>query len=278
MKILKYVLKFSKKLSEDYVGEYAAQCAYYSFLSFIPFILLLLSLIKYMNIERDTLIYILEAFLPTMTKNSVLDIIQEVYSKSIQTVSISAIFTLWSAANSFYALSLGLSSIYKGEEKNNNRFILRIRGVLGTIITLVSIIFVLILIVFGNRINSIMQENFPMISNISNFIINIRGIVVIIVLFIVFTLIYRFVPNKKENRLIKQVPGAIFVSLGWFGVSYFFSIYVDIFTDFSIIYGSLATITLIMMWLYTIIYIILLGAEINVIMDVKFKKIFCNKS
>lgn len=56
---------------------------------------------------------------------------------------------------------------------------------------------------------------------------------------------------------------------GWFLVSYFFSIYVDIFTSFSVIYGSLATITLIMMWLYAIIYIILLGAEINVILDIK---------
>ena len=56
---------------------------------------------------------------------------------------------------------------------------------------------------------------------------------------------------------------------GWFALSYFFSIYVDIFTDFSIIYGSLATIVLIMMWLYAIIYVILLGAEINVMLDEK---------
>ncbi|MCI9366460.1 MAG: YihY/virulence factor BrkB family protein [Clostridia bacterium] len=51
---------------------------------------------------------------------------------------------------------------------------------------------------------------------------------------------------------------------GWYIVSYFFSIYVNIFTNFSVIYGSLATITLILMWLYSIIYLILLGAEINV--------------
>ena len=59
---------------------------------------------------------------------------------------------------------------------------------------------------------------------------------------------------------------------GWFVVSYFFSIYVDIFTDFSIIYGSLATITLIMMWLYAIIYIILIGAEINVELEKVLRK------
>lgn len=276
MKLYGYIKKFTKKLNEDHVGEYTAQCAYFTFLSFIPFIILLLSLIKYMNIDRNTLVYVLESILPTMTKNSILDIMQEVYSKSIQTVSISAIFTLWSAANSFYALSLGISSIYKGEEKRDNHILLRLRGILGTIIVLVSIIIVLILIVFGNRIKLILQEKFPMTENITSFIINIRSITVIISLFIIFLLIYRFVPNKKGNRIIKQIPGAIFASLGWFIVSYFFSIYVDIFTDFSVIYGSLATVTLILMWLYTIIYIILIGAEINVIINLK--KYFYKKS
>ena len=169
MKIIKFVKDFLKKMNMDHVSEYTAQCAYFTFLSFIPFIILLLSLIKYMNIDREALIYFLESILPAMTRNSVLDIIQEVYSKSIQVISISAIFTLWSAANSFYALSAGLSSIYKGEEKKNSHFLLRIRGVIGTIIVLISIILVLVLMVFGNRINHIMQESFPMLSNISSF-------------------------------------------------------------------------------------------------------------
>lgn len=269
MKTLKFIRFFLKKISEDHISEFTAQCAYFTFLSFIPFIILLLSLIKYMNIDRSNLVYILETILPSITKNSVIDIIQEVYSKSIQTISISAIFTIWSAANSFYALSLGLTAIYKGEGKRRSPIILRLKGILGTAIILISIIFVLIIIVFGNKINYSLQEKFPMITTISSFILNIRSIVVISSLFIVFALIYKFAPNRRGNRLVKQLPGAIFASFGWFIVSYFFSIYFDIFTDFSIIYGSLATITLILMWLYTIIYIILIGAEINVLLEKK---------
>lgn len=71
--------------------------------------------------------------------------------------------------------------------------------------------------------------------------------------------------------------GAVFTTAGWYIISFFFSIYVDIFTGFSIIYGSLATITLIMMWLYAIIYAIFLGAELNVVtadrIDFIFKKL-----
>lgn len=213
MKFVKGLSNFFNKVRIDHVGEYAANSAYYTFLSFIPFILLLLSLLKYMNIDRDTLIYILEAILPTMTKNSVLDIIQEVYSKSFQTVSISAFFTLWSAANSFYALSLGLSAIYKGEKEKGSYLTLRVKGILGTVITLFSVVTVLILQVFGNRINDILQESFPNAYIISNFIINIRSIVIIISLFIVFVLIYKFVPNKRGNRARDQIPGAIFASI-----------------------------------------------------------------
>ena len=269
IKGIKEINNFFTRLSNDHVGEYAAMCAYFTFLSFIPFIILLLSLIKYMNIERDTLVYVLEAVLPTMTKNSVLDIIQETYSKSIQVVSISAIFTLWSAAKSFYTLSLGISSIYHAKNAKNY-FFLRLKGIVGTI-TILSIIMVLILLVFGNNINSIITEKFEGFSNISNFILSIRSIIVIVSLFFIFLLIYRFVPGKEGERIKNQIPGAIFTSVGWFVVSFFFSIYVDIFTDFSVVYGSLATITLILMWLYTIIYIILLGAEINVIIEEKME-------
>ncbi len=211
-KIIEKIGTFFDKLNADHVGEYTAQCAYFTFLSFIPFIILLLSLIKYMNLDRETLVYILEAVLPSMTKNSVLDIIQEVYSKSLETVSLSALFLLWSAANSFYSLSLGLSSVYKGEEKEN-RILLRIKGIIGTVIIIVTIIMALVLIVFGNEINNVIEEKFDSFSNVTNFILNIRSILVIISLFFVFMIMYRFVPNKKGNTLKKQIPGAIFASI-----------------------------------------------------------------
>lgn len=263
-KILNKINNFLKRLNSDHIGEYTAQCAYFTFLSFIPFIILLLSLIKYMNIEKDTLAYILEAILPKVMKNSVLDIIQEVYSKSIETVSISLIFMLWSAAKSFYSLSLGLLAIYKGEEEESY-FFLRIKGVVGTVIVLLSIVVVLILLVFGNNIEKLMNENFENAARITSAILSIRGIGLIIALFVMFLLMYRFIPSKKEIKIKNQIPGAFFASIGWYVISYFFSLYVEIFTDFSVIYGSLATITLVLMWLYMIIYIILLGAEFNVI-------------
>ncbi len=211
-RIIKTIGLFFTKLDNDHVSEYAAKCAYFTFLSFIPFIILLLSLIKYINIERETLIYILEAFLPAVTKNSVLDIIQEVYSKSFEAISISAIFLLWSAANSFYSLSVGISSIYKSKDRENY-IRLRIKGILGTIIVILTIIMMLILIVFGNKISEVIEEKFSALNEIIAFILNIREILVIMFLFLIFVLMYRFIPNKEGSKLKNQIPGAIFSAI-----------------------------------------------------------------
>lgn len=275
MKFISKISKFFKRANLDHISEYTAQCAYYTFLSFIPFIILLLSLLKYINIEKETLAYVFEAILPSIMKNSVLDIIQEMYSKSFETLSISAIFMLWTASNSFYALTKGLSAIYKGEEEEEQNYIfLRMKALIGAAIALLLIIIILILLVFGNSIELVIREKFQGFSGILEFILNARGIISISVMFVIFLFMYRFLPKGKGNRIRNCILGAIFTSVAWYLISFFFSIYVNIFTNFSIIYGSLATITLIMMWLYAIIYIILLGAEINVVTEEKIDFLF----
>ena len=276
-RFINYINDFFKRLSKDHISEYTAQCAYYTFLSFIPFIILLLSLIKYLNIETDKLANIFTAILPSIMKNSVLDIIQEMYSKSFETVSISAIFMLWSASNSFYALNKGLSAIYNKEQKDENYIFLRLKGLAGALLALAIVIVILVFLVFGNLLEQTIVENFRGFNAILEFIINARYIISIASLFIIFLLMYRVTQNKKGIKFRNCILGALFSAIAWYLISIFFSIYVNIFTNFSIIYGSLATITLMMMWLYAIIYVIFLGAEINIItegrIEQKFNKI-----
>ncbi len=263
MEFIKKINNFFIKIDKDHINEYTAQCAYYTFLSFIPFIILLLSLIKYINIEKDTLANIFELILPSIMKNSVLDIIQEMYSKSLETVSISAIFILWSASNSFYALSKGLSAIYK-KEKTENYIFLRIKGIVSAILALIIVFLILVVLVFGNSIESAINSKFPELSHIVSIILTTRNIISIFVMFAIFLFMYKLSSGKRKDGFKNSMVGAAFTSIALYLISFFFSIYVKIFTNFSVIYGSLATITLILMWLYAIIYAIFFGAELNV--------------
>lgn len=51
-----------------------------------------------------------------------------------------------------------------------------------------------------------------------------------------------------------------------------FSIYLDVFKNFSVIYGSLTSIMLLMIWVYWSMYVLLLGAEINALIEKKKQK------
>ena len=64
-------------------------------------------------------------------------------------------------------------------------------------------------------------------------------------------------------EMTHHVPGAVLSAAGWMIFSYVFSMYIDKFSGFSNMYGSLTTLILIMLWLYFGMYITLIGAEFN---------------
>ena len=110
--------EMSENMKRDHISESAAQCSYYTILSFIPFLILLITLIQYTGIAPQTLFDAISKIIPSSMSEMVLGIVQEVYSKSIGTISISIIFTIWTAGKGFYALTAGLQTVYqtKGTE------------------------------------------------------------------------------------------------------------------------------------------------------------------
>lgn len=265
----KYIME---KMKDDHVGEYAAECAYFTILSFIPFIIFFLTLIQFTNVDKESIFYWIRQIVPSTMEDMILGIIDEVYAKSVGTISIAAIVALWSASKGFYYLSKGLRKIYD-TEKTKLTAIVRLEGLFYTLIFVIAIIIFLVIIVFGKRIHKLMLEKSTSISVITGLILKIRWFILISLMFFIFLMIYKFIP-KHKMELKTQILGAFFSSLAWYIASWGFSIYIDVFQGFSNTYGSLTSIILVMMWVYVCMYIILVGGEINVIFnnkDLKFK-------
>ena len=260
MKQFNVILKNS---GDDHISEYSAQCSYYTILSFIPFVILLITLIQYTNIEQQTLFDVISKIIPSSMNEFVIGIVREVYSKSIGTISISIIFTLWSAGKGLFALTKGLHSVYNtDEDKVKSVLYLRIMALVETIVFIVLIMIGMVLLVFGNSLKSIMQQHFGALENFNAFSQFVTEIGFIFATFVVFLFLYRFMPNHKVT-FKSQVPGAIFGAIALNVISFVFSKYLDIFKGFSITYGSLTTLMLIMMWTYSCFYSLFLGAELN---------------
>lgn len=263
MKILFKNLKYYINIiNNKHIGEYTSDCAYFTILTFIPLLIVLITLTKYIGLDKQMISILLSDLIPNNLLNEAIkNIIKEVYSKSAGTITISAIFALWTATKGFFALTKGLSSAYDLEVKNKNAKF-QIRSIFCTIIFIFLIIISLILIVFGNRINLILKQKFNIFNNLIQILIRNKVIIGIIVLTFVFSIMYKFVP-KHNYKFKYQIPGAIFSAIACNVISIFYSIYVNVFTGFSVMYGSLTTIILALMWLYACMYSILIGAVIN---------------
>lgn len=266
LKISKGMKQFNmilKNSGDDHISEYSAQCSYYTILSFIPFVILLITLIQYTNIQQQTLFDAISKIIPSSMNEFVIGIVREVYSKSIGTISVSIIFTLWSAGKGLFALTKGLHSVYNtGEDSGKSVIYLRIMALIETVIFIVLIMLGMVLLVFGNSLKSLMQQHFGALENFSTFSQVVTELGFILATFIIFLFLYRFMPKHKVT-FKSQIPGAIFGALALNIISFVFSKYLDIFKGFSITYGSLTTLMLIMMWTYSCFYSLFLGAELN---------------
>ena len=268
----KMVKEILNNIKEDHVSEASAQCAYYVILSFIPFVILLLTLIQYTNIEPQQLFDIISSIIPDNMKDIVLGIVREVYSKSIGTVSISLIFTLFSADRALFALTKELHYIYNfADNKNKSWLHLKVFSIIQTIVFIIIVALGLVVMVFGKTIVSTVRERLGILKDYTIVSEIITQIGILIIIFIIFLCIYKFMSRHKVS-LVKQIKGAIFASFALNVVSFVFSKYLEIFRGFSITYGSLTALMLIMMWTYTCFYIIFLGAEINKFYYNKIKK------
>ncbi len=268
-KIYKIIEKLFKNMGEDLVSEYSAQCSYYTILSFIPFIILVLTMIQYTGVGPQALFNAISKIIPSSMNEIILDIVQEVYSKSIGTISISIIFTIWSAGKGLFALNKGLQSVYNTNNKESASYIyLRVKAIIETIMFIILIVLGLTLLVFGNSLIEIIQKYVGGLENYNTISAIVTQIGLILITFLIFLLLYKFMPKHKVS-FKSQIYGAIFGAIALNIISIGFSKYLYIFKGFSITYGSLATLMLIMMWIYSCFYTVFFGAELNKLINNK---------
>lgn len=263
------------KLRDDYVSVFSAQAAFFIILSFFPFTMFLLTLIQYLPIRETVLIQTFTNILPKAFHTNILLIITEVYDRANGTlISITAITALWSASKAFLGLVRGLNSVY-GIDETRNYFRLRFISSLYTLVFTILLVVTLIFLVFGNRLYSWIETQIPSLQGVALLVISLRAIVALTLLTIFFLLMFVVIPNRK-TKILAELPGALLASAGWLGFSYLYSYYIDNMSNFSSTYGSLTAVIFLMLWVYFCMYILFIGAEVNVFLQEKdlFTKLF----
>ena len=263
--IFKKIKNITDKIAEDHISAYAAQSAFFIMLSLVPILLLLMTLVRFTPITQADIMTAAYELFPKTVSSTIISIVNEVYSQTGTAISVSLLVALWSAGKGVLAISNGLNTI-RGQIETRNYIFLRLRAAIYTVLFLLAIILSLVFLGFGNSISMLVNQYVPVFQYVMDFIIETRTIIMILVLIVFSLSIYMFLPNKRR-RLRSQFPGAIFTAFGWTLASFIFSVYMDIFKGFSNMYGSLTTIVIIMLWLYFCMYVMLLGGEMNDLLE-----------
>lgn len=270
-RLFKEILRFLSRIKDDHVSAFAAQSSFFLVLSIFPLLLLILNTIKFTPVTKSFLLRVATDIFPGALDPLIVNIIDEMYSVSSGTIiSITAILAIWSASKGILALIRGLNFIYHIKERRNY-FVIRFIASIYTVILVAGIALSLVLLVFGNILLKVLESSAPFVYEILLFLTTSKYIYMPIVLTLLFVLVYKIVPYEKL-AFSDLFPGAVFSSLGWLVFSWGFSIYVDKFANNSYMYGSLTTVVLLMLWIYFGIYIVFLGAEINIYLLDKCKQ------
>ena len=69
--------------------------------------------------------------------------------------------------------------------------------------------------------------------------------------------------QDRKHRVRTVLPGVVLAMVVWLVVSIGFSVYVENFANYSVIYGTLGAVIVLLVWLYLTSFVLILGAEFN---------------
>lgn len=262
------LVDFVFRCSEDYVTVHAAYSALFIFMAFFPTVLFILLILAKINISREYLVSQLLNVLPANFHDFIRNIVENLQeSASGFSLSFSIILAIWTSSAGVYGLVLGLNDVYRTYDTRSYVW-RRSISIFHTLVLILAVVLSLLLLVFGNTVSSFIISKWPDLENLLNFITKYKYPFIFLILTLIFSLAYRFLPYMK-SRWIYHLPGAVLASAGWLLLSFLFGIYIDNFPS-DAMYGSLTTIVLFLVWLWVAMCILYVGAELNsYILDAK---------
>ena len=266
---------FWKGLVNGSLSTRASSLAFNFFLAFFPSIIVVFTLIPYIPINglEKTLIEIIADILPPNTNKITFNAINDiVHNPNGELLSLGFLIALYFSTNGINSLIEAFNSSY---HINESRSMLK-QKILSFILTFIigTILMIAILLIIFTKIIINYLVKIKLITSLSiKSIIFGKWIIIISMLFFGITLLFNLGPAIKEKWKI-ITPGALISTFLIIITSIAFNYYIDNFSNYNKIYGSIGTLIILLLWIYINAIILLIGFELNVsILNAKKNKL-----
>lgn len=246
---------------------YAAALAYHVLFSLFPFIIFLIALLSLFNLSGffDLLRQQAQLVLPPPAMEQVNAVIAELQLPRNGLLSTGAATALWVASSGTRALMAALNVVFGARESRPawKRYPLSILYTAGLAVMLAMTAALMIIGPTALRWLSQligMESFFIMVWNL------LRWPTALLLVSLAIAVIYHFMPNVRHRfRLISA--GSVLPVLVWAGAAFALSYYVRHFADYSVMYGSIGAVIVLLLYLYISAAVLLFGAEVNAVIE-----------
>ncbi len=262
--LFKYGEQLLWRYKDDDLPGLSAQITYYLILAFFPFLLFLINLISFTALPNDIVVTEISLLLPAETGAMVKNVLVEtVQAKSTALLLVGILGSLWASSKGILAIIRGLNKAYDIVENRSFIHLITI-SVIATLGITMMIIFSFVMIIFGRIIGNAVFGYLGATALFDILWSVLRYFIPLVAMLLTFSLLYAYVPNRKLKFRGVRI-GTVFATFGWIITSLLFSLYVNNFSNYSRVYGSLGGFIALIFWLYISTLIILIGGELNAI-------------
>ena len=258
------LLRVYNGISDDRILANAAGVTYYALLALFPGIAAVVSIYG-LFADPNTIIGHVDTvagFAPGGAIDVIRDQLTRLSAQGSTRLGVSFLIgllvSLWSANSGIKALFDSLNAVYEEQEK---RSFIRLNLVTLSF-TIATIAF--LLIALACVIALPVALNFLPVPGVTTLLLKTaRWPLLLVLVALGLTLIYRYGPSRAEPRWQWITWGSVFAAIVWLAASALFSWYAASFGSFNKTYGSLGAVIGFMTWMWLSIIVVLLGAKLN---------------
>ena len=255
---------FWKGLMEGAITTRASSLAFNFFLAFFPSIIVFFTLIPYIPIDglQETLMELLAVVLPPSTNEITFTTLDDIINNPRGSLlSLGFILALYFSTNGINSLIEAFNSSYHIREIRP-LIQQRILSLGLTLLLSVMLIIAIGLIIFGTVVVNYLVETEIITSSAADLIIYGKWMVMLTMLFFGISILFHLGPALKSKWKL-FTPGSIFATIFIIITSIGFNYYINNFSQYNKIYGSIGTLMIILLWMYFNSIILLTGFELN---------------
>jgi membrane protein len=245
----------------------AAALSYYFLLALFPLLLFLTAILGYSADAGTELRANLLGYLGRVVPRSASELIDATIDDIHKgagggKLSFGLLAALLFASSGMGAISETLNAAY-GVKESRAWWRVRLIAIGLTIALAVLILSALVLVLYGGEIGEGLASRFGFGGAFTFAWYLLQWPIVLTFLLLALALIYHFAPNLKGRQWYWVTPGAVMGVSVWLLVSFCFRAYLRYFDRYSLSYGSLGAVIVLMLWFYLTGAAILVGGKIN---------------